>query len=162
MTCTSRTLRRWLVLVVQVDSREKTHIITDILKQFEEADVQYVISKLYVGDYMIYGHPEIVVDRKHNLAELAGNVTKEHDRFAAELTNAKAVGTKIIILVEDGNIQSLEDVKTWKSRNTKVKGEVLFKILSTMLSETDKYDFDIKFCKKTETGKEIIKILKGE
>lgn len=149
-------------MVVQVDSREKTHIITDILKQFEEADVQYVISKLYVGDYMIYGHPEIVVDRKHNLAELAGNVTKEHDRFAAELTNAKAVGTKIIILVEDGNIQSLEDVKTWKSRNTKVKGEVLFKILSTMISETDKYDFDIRFCKKTETGKTILKILRKE
>jgi hypothetical protein len=65
----------------------------------------------------------------------------------------------MIVLIEDDRIDTFEDVKKWKSPHTKVKGETLYKAMKTMESETDKYDVEFRFCKKCETGEQIIKIL---
>lgn len=149
--------------VIQVDSREKARAIVNILETFETENVDYVVSKLYVGDYMQYGHPEIVVDRKQNVGEICGNICgKQHKRFSEELKKAKAVGTHIVILIEDDRINDFEDVKKWSSPHTKIKGETLYKAMKTMESETDKYDVEFQFCKKSETGKRILEILGGE
>lgn len=150
-------------MIVQIDSREKARAIEKIINTFEENDVQYVISKLYVADYMIYGHPELVVDRKQNLGEVCSNICgPQHSRFSTELQNAKAVGSKVIILIEDDSINTFEDVKSWSSKHTKVKGETLYKAMKTMEEETDKYDVKFLFCKKEETGKKILELLGGK
>lgn len=149
-------------MIVQVDSREKAHAIEKILNTFEAEGIQYVISKLYVADYMQYGHPEIVIDRKQNIGELAGNICgPQHSRFSTELQNAKAVGSKVIVLVEDDSVEDFEGVKSWSSKHTKVKGETLYKAMKTMESEIDKYDVKFMFCKKEETGKKILELLGG-
>ena len=110
---------------------------------------------------MLYGKQHIAVDRKQNLNELAGNLSKDHKRFKSELTRAKEVGTKIVVLIEDDKYNCLEDVKKWKSSYSNLTGDWLYKTMKTMQSKKDEYDVEFRFCKKIETGEEIIKILLG-
>lgn len=152
---------------IQIDSREKARAIGKILNTFDENNLTYIVSKLHVGDYMQYGHPELIVDRKQHLSELAGNMCStqvdkdgnKYNRFRDELKEAKRLGTKIVILVEDDKINDFEDVKNWSSKFSKVKGETLYKAMKTMESETDKYNVEFMFCKKEETGQKIIELL---
>ena len=157
-------------MVIQVDTREKTRAIQKILKTFEENQIQYVSHSMVIGDYQDLCNGTLVIDRKQNLGELCGNLCStqkkkdgtKYNRFREELKNAKKFGIKVILLVEDDNINNLEEVKNWSSKYTKVKGITLFKAINTMLMETEKYNFEIQFCKKEETGKKIIEILKGK
>lgn len=150
--------------VIQIDTREHRHAIRRILEQFDEAGIRHFSSKLYVGDYQRVDNGLLVVDRKQNLQELAGNVCQQHERFRAELERAAAAGIHIIILCEHGGaIRGLDDVKIWKNPRLKespgaITGEKLHKILVTM---SERYGVDFLFCDKRVTGKKIIELLGG-
>lgn len=146
-------------MVIQIDTREKERAIQKIIQTFDVLGIKYISSKLYVGDYMLWGHPELIVDRKQNLGELAGNLSKNHKRFKTELKNAYELGTKIIVLIEDDNYSCLDDVKNWKSPHTKLTGEWLYKTMLTMQNKKEEYDVEFRFCKKCDTGEEIARIL---
>lgn len=154
-------------MVIQVDSREKAHAIQKILETFDRNGVEWFVSKLPVGDYMSLDNPRLVIDRKQNLNEICNNVVQDHKRFAAELERAKKYGIHVIVLVEHGKgISELSDVINWQNPRLKqspmaVSGERLFRILSTMHNNRDKYDVEFQFCEKKETGKRIIEILSG-
>lgn len=60
--------------MIQIDSREHQKVIDGIKKAFDAAGEKWFVSKLYVGDYMNYDNPRLVIDRKQNLSELCGNV----------------------------------------------------------------------------------------
>lgn len=147
-----------------VDSREKAKAIQKIIKTFEDNDVNYLVSKLPVGDYMSLDNSRLVIDRKQSLSELCCNVCQQHERFKAELERANKYGIKLIILCEHGGrIKSLEDVISWTNPRLKVSplamsGERLYKVLSTM---SKRYNVEFLFCTKSNTGKEILRILKG-
>lgn len=161
-------------MTIQIDSREKARAIKNIVAEFDKQKINYFVSKLYVGDYMNYDNPRVIIDRKQNLTELCANVCQQHDRFRAELLRAKEAGIKIIILCEHSkNIKCLEDVIWWenprKKRRVKdkagrwviketkaIEGGKLYKILATM---QNKYDCKFLFCDKGETGRKIIEIL---
>ena len=87
---------------------------------------------------------------------------QEHKRFTAELKRALDAGIHVVILCEHGGkIETLNDVREWVNPRLSdsplaVSGERLHKILSTMKRT---YDFEILFCKKADTGKEILRIL---
>ena len=153
------------MLTIQVDSREKAHIIQPIIDTFDERGVKWFISKLPVGDYMSLDNPMLVVDRKHNLQECVGNVCQGHKRFVAELEKANDLGIKLIILIEHSrSIRKLEDVIHWNNPRLKVSplavsGERLYKI---MYSLQKKYGIEWQFCEKRNTGKRIIEILGGD
>jgi len=148
---------------VLIDTREKPNAIGKIIKQFEENDIKYARSKLFVGDYMSLSNAKYVIDRKQGLQELCGNVCQQHQRFKAELQRANELGIKVCVLVEHGeNISCLEDVKNWYNPRLKTspratKGETLYKILDTL---SWNYDVDFEFCKKGETGLRIIELLR--
>ena len=152
-------------MTIWVDSREKPKAITKILDEFDRQGVKWFVSKLPVADYMNMDNPRLVIDRKQNLNELCNNVVQEHKRFAAELSKAKEMGIHIVVLVEHGkNITCLNDVINWKNPRLKqspmaVSGERLFRILSTMQNNHEKYDVEFQFCDKKDTGKRIIEIL---
>ena len=55
--------------MILVDTREKPKAIGKILKYFEVNGIEYDSSKLYVGDYIRYDNPKLVIDRKQNIAE---------------------------------------------------------------------------------------------
>ena len=149
---------------IQIDSREKVHAIQKILATFDERGIKWFVSKLPVGDYQSLDNPRLVIDRKCNLAELCGNVCQQHERFKAELIRANEYGIKLIILCEHGgSIRSLQDVMSWHNPRLKespmaVSGERLYKILSAVSA---KYNVDLVFCDKRQTGAKIIELLEA-
>lgn len=148
--------------LIVVDTREKGH--KTILKYFEKNNKDYIISKLDYGDYMLYKNNNVVIDRKNNLLELAGNLcnTLEHQRINREIERAKNAGCKqFIFLIAESKIKTLEDVKNWKSPHTKVKGETLLKIMITM---KERYGVRFIVCSHKDMGKAIVELLesKGE
>lgn len=164
-------------MLIMVDTREKQRAIRKILKGFDERNIQYVSSKLYVGDYMSLDNPRLIIDRKQNLQELCGNVCQQHERFKKELIKAIQANIQLIVLIEHGpDIQSLEDVYFWKNpRKHEVRwrvvngkrekyivsakavdGNQLYKSLCTI---RDRYNVRFEFCEKKDTGKKIIELL---
>ena len=151
-------------MTIQIDTREKSRAIKQIVSYFDETGIQHYTSKLYVGDYMCLDNPRVVIDRKQNLQEICGNVCQQHERFINELKRAREIGIKIIILCEHGNnIKTLADVQGWVNPRLRtspkaVSGKQLFKILFTI---GQRYDVDFVFCDKRMTGYMIAKILGG-
>jgi len=148
--------------VIQIDTREKPRAIRRILQAFDDAGVQYISSKLYVGDYQRLDNSLLVVDRKQNLAEIAGNLTQQHERFRAELERAKRAKIRVVVLCEHGGqIRSIEDVAAWKNPRLKespgaITGDRMAKIMQTM---AERYGVEWRFCDKRQTGKKILEIL---
>ena len=151
-----------------IDSREKPRAIKKIVKDFDEAGIRYETSKLLFGDYMDYSRPNIVVDRKQNIAELAKNCTVESSRFRAELDRAKAAGAQLIVLVEQNrykngddwvSVKDIGDLMLWSSPYTKIRGEKMFRVLASWVN---KYNLSVRFCDKRRTGKEILEIIYGD
>ena len=154
--------------IVAIDSREKPKAIQKILMQFDEAEIQHISTKLYIGDYMDYSRPHLVVDRKQSIAELAKNCTADHVRFRAELDRAKSVGAKLVILVEQDRykdrdkwirVETISDLMLWSNPHTTIRGEKVFRVLSSWCS---KYDIEVRFCDKRVTGQRILEIIYPE
>lgn len=150
-----------------VDSREKPKAITGILDYFERNGIEYEVSKLLFGDYMDYSRPQLVIDRKQNIAELAKNCTREHERFRRELERVSKTGSKLIILVEQNRykdrdewvqVRQIVDLIRWESPHTMVRGEKIYRVLASWCA---KYPVEVRFCDKRATGKQIVNILYG-
>ena len=143
--------------LIIVDTREKGH--KSILKYFDEHSIDYIVSKLDYGDYKLYKDNNVVIDRKDSLLELAGNLchTLEHQRINREIERSKQDNCKnFIFLIGDNKIKSVEDIKNWTSPHTKVKGDTLLKIMSTMAK---KYGVRFMIVPKKDMGKKIIELL---
>ena len=152
---------------ILIDTREKPKAIENILRTFDEAGIEHVSTKLLFGDYMDWNRPEIVVDRKQNIAEIAKNVTTDRARFVRELERAKSVGSKLVILVEQNrfkdrdkwiHVEDVSDLMLWSSPHTKIRGEKVFRVLSELIY---KYDISVEFCDKRSTGRRILEIIYG-
>lgn len=150
-----------------IDTREKPKAIGNILKTFDEYGVRYESSKLLFGDYMDWNRPNIVIDRKQNIAELAKNVTVELKRFTAELERAKAAGAELVILVEQNkykyngqwkHVENIVDLMLWTNPHTSIQGEKVYRTLAALQY---RYNIIVKFCDKRQTGKKIIELIYG-
>ena len=142
------------------DTREKGN--KKILEYFDKVAQDYIISKLDAGDYMLYKNYTTIIDKKDGLLELAGNLchTQEHERIKREIAKARELGCKnFIFLIQDSKIKSLEDIKNWSSPHTKVKGETLLKIMTTM---KQKYGIRFIICEKKKMGEMIINLLNSK
>ena len=146
-------------MIIQIDTREQKY--DHVQRYFDSQGIKHVRSKCVVGDYVNLENPMVVVDRKKDLQEVCGNVTKQHDRFVRELELAKELGYRLIVLVEDPEIQRLGDVCGWynwrlKTNPKAVSGPKLYKIMKTMSS---KYGFEWRFAPKEKCGEVIVQIL---
>lgn len=167
------------MFLIQCDTREHDKEWRRIEKQFNKLGIKYIRSKMFVGDYMSFDNPRLVIDRKKDLLELCGNVCQQHKRFKDELIRAMENEIKIIILCEHGpDITCLEDVLFWQNPRlletdwkmvdghpekvqlypNAVTGEKLYKSLSTI---KERYNVEFLFCDKSETGRKIVEILGG-
>lgn len=143
--------------LIIVDTREKGH--KKILEHFDKVGQEYIVSKLDAGDYMLYKNYTTIIDKKDGLLELAGNLchTNEHERIKREIARAKELGCEnFIFLIQDNKIKSLEDIKNWSSPHTKVKGETLLKVMSTM---KQRYGVRFIIVPKKNMGEMIIRLL---
>lgn len=132
-----------------------------VTNYFDKQDIKWYRSKLICGDYQNPLNPTVVIDRKQSLQEVCGNVTKDHARFVRELELAKDLGYKMIVLVEEPNINSLSQVPTWynwrrKTNPKAITGRTLYKI---MLKMSQKYDFEWQFTTKSKCGEKIVELL---
>lgn len=151
-----------------IDSREKPKAIRNIISTFDDAGIEYETSKLLFGDYMDYSRPNLVIDRKQNIAELAKNCTVEAQRFKNELERAQRANSRLVILVEQNrykdrdkwvSVNEISDLIMWSNPHTSIRGEKVFRVLSSWVA---KYDLQVEFCDKRVTGKRIIEILYPE
>ena len=90
-------------LVVIADSREQVH--QHIISWLDKHNIQHKSRALETGDYSVMlgdttFEDEVVVERKANLDEIAGNFTAGRERFEREMIRAKAGGIKVFLIVE--------------------------------------------------------------
>jgi len=162
--------------VIVCDTREKkTAHITDY---FDEKGLKWVRSKLYVGDYSLLDNMSVCVDRKKDLQEVYGNLIgkKPHIRFREEADRARESGIRLVILVEDGTIDRLEDVHRWNNRRIwqyrmmlkrgetpKFKEPIPSATLQKIMERfAEVHGVEWRFCKKNETAKTILELLNYE
>ena len=149
-------------IVLQVDTRERQY--EHVTSYFDSQGIKWVKSKCVVGDYVNLENPMVVIDRKKDLQEVAGNVCQQHDRFVRELELAKELGYRMIVLIEEPTITSVEQVfgwYNWRSRkNPKaISGRTLAKIMLTM---SQKYGVEWHFTSKAKCGERIVELLGEE
>ena len=147
-------------MIIVEDTRNQIGKHKELNRQLEALGIKVIRTKLFVGDYSRLDNQTVCVDTKKDWLEVAGNLTKQHERFKAECLRAKNNGIRLIVLVEEN-----KSADAWKSpirRNGKavsqVKGEILQKIVNTMQS---RYDVEFIYCDKKETAQRLIKILGG-
>lgn len=156
--------------MIQIDTREQNNM--HIIRYFDNMGIDYFSAKLDFGDY---ANPlkkeQIVIERKKNLIEFAGNCGKDHLRFKNELIRAKENDYKIIVLVEEKI--KYEDLIYWTNPREKKKtrllkdgtvklvhgmdGDKMYKICEKWKEE---YPLEIIFCDKKETPVIISFLLK--
>lgn len=152
---------------VLVDTREQ--VWDNIKNALDNAKCPVERGKLSQGDYTAFipisAFPgcqpidgitslqdEVVIERKANLDEIAGNFTVDRDRFEREFIRAKANGVKIFLLIENS---SWEDIFSHNYRS-KLSPKSLY---GSLLSWQAKYNLTILFCRPAETGRIIYGIL---
>lgn len=107
-------------------------------------------GRLYEGDSAISA--KCAIERKMSLDELAGNLTRDRDRFRREFERAQEAGATIYLLVEDG---SWDKILRHEYRS-RFAPEAFFASLTAWQA---RYDLRIIFCPHTITAKLIQEIL---
>ena len=148
-----------------IDSREKPKAIRSIVKYFDSIGLVHETSKLFIGDYQDFNRPQIIVDRKQNIAELAKNCTADHERFRRELERAQKANTTLVVLVEQNrykegdrwiHVEAVADLMLWESPHTTIRGEKVYRVLRSWMA---KYPLRVEFCDKRNTGRRIYEII---
>ena len=148
-----------------IDTREKPKAIQTIIKAIDEAGIPHESTKLLFGDYMDWNRPQIVIDRKQNIAELAKNCTSDHERFRRELQRAQKANTTLVVLVEQNrykegdrwiHVEDVADLMLWESPHTTIRGEKVYRVLRSWMA---KYPLRVEFCDKRSTGRRIYEII---
>ena len=154
--------------IILTDTRQQKE--KHILKEFDNQGILHIRTNLSSADYMalrysendgIYLDYSILIDTKKDLNEVAMNLcnSKEHERIKREITRAKELGCqKFYFLIADDSIQSIDDIKNWHSKFSKVKGKTLLKIMFTM---SKKYNIIFTITSRKNIGKKIIELLGG-
>ena len=148
-----------------IDTREKPKAIRSIVKYFDSIGLTHESTKILFGDYMDWSRPQLVIDRKQNIAELAKNCTADHERFRRELERAQKANTTLVVLVEQNrykdrdrwiHVESVEDLMLWESPHTTIRGEKVYRVLRSWMA---KYPLRVEFCDKRQTGRRIYEII---
>lgn len=154
-------------MVVLVDTREQN--TARARERYSRFGCPYRRAHLSYGDYCYnfscndiweYNEedvvvPEVVIERKMNLDELAMCFGKERKRFTAEFERIKAAGAKSYLLVENA---------TWENLlNGKYKSKLNPKSFKASLSAwMARYNCTPIFCKSETSGEMIREILYRE
>jgi hypothetical protein len=138
------------------DSRERKN--QHILDYFDRHNIEYEIRKLDTADYWNDENPNVLIDRKQNLNEVAQNLcSPDSSRFWREVRRSYNDKQKFIVLIEHGpNIKSLADVSSWQSKYSRISGS---RLQAEMYRVGIAYNIQFEFCSKRSTGKRIMELL---
>ena len=156
-------------MIIEMDTREKAKATEKIKAEFARRNIQFIGTKLYVGDYRSLENPKFVIDRKQNLDEIYKNLCHERSgmltRLEKEVIRAANATIKMVILCEHGkNIKCIEDVKNWDNPRLKKTPYAWDgnKMYREMIKFSLKYNVEFLFCDKINTGRRIIELLEQE
>lgn len=167
-------------MVIIEDTRQKPGQHSNISEYCSEHGIAVVRSKLAVGDYC--SPPPVSIDTKQGMEEVYTDLIQQHDRFRDECMLAQAMGTKLIILIENTDgLTCLDDVSLWRNpriddyyakyafqlsarkagKHIKlpappVSSKRLCRMMETM---SEKYGVEWRFCRYEDTGEIIERIL---
>ena len=156
-------MRDFIILTDTRQQKEK-----HITKLFDEAGIMHAQTKLESGDYMAVRYNEekgfykdytTLIDTKKDLLEMCGNLCRssEHKRLVNEVELAHKLGCKdFIFLIGEKDIKSIEDIKNWSSKYTKIKGHVLLKTIQTF---KEHHDCRFIIASKKDLGNKVIDLL---
>lgn len=149
--------------VIIEDTRNKPDKNKHIRKQLESLGYKVERCKLYTGDYSYATNQSVCIDTKADLQEVCGNLTQQHERFQAECIRAKEAGIRLVILIQDPRIHSLNEVPSWynwrlKKNRLALTGKKLYRIMATMV---ERYGVEWQFTTRDKIGERIIEILEG-
>ena len=153
--------------IILTDSRQQKE--QHILKEFDKQGILHIRTGLPSADYMalrynngFYLDYTTLIDTKKDLEEMSSNLcnSQNHERIKREIFKAKELGCKnFIFLIADNKIKTIQDLQSWSSKRTKVKGSVLLKIMRTM---SERYGIRFIICEKKKIGKKVIELLEKE
>lgn len=92
----------------------------------------------------------VAIERKMSLTEIAGNLTRERQRFTAEFERAKSRGVRLYVIVEQA---SWENAYAGVYRS-KMKPKSL---VASLLTWGARYDTPILFCERSDTSGKLIR-----
>lgn len=138
------------------DTRERKN--QHILNYFDRHNIEYEIRKLDTGDYWNSENPNIVIDRKKDLAELCQNLcSSDKTRFWKEVRRSYSDKIKLIVLIEQGGkFRAIKDVSEWSGKYSSVSGK---RLMEEMYRVHIAYGIDFMFCDKRSTGRIICELL---
>lgn len=147
--------KRLKELTVICDSREQVN--GHLIAWFDKHHINHQPRSLETGDYSVMlddytFEDEVVIERKANLDEIAGNFTVGRERFEREMIRAKANGVKMFLIIENA---SWTDILLHNYRSD-LKPQ---SFLATLLSWQVRFNVTVLFCKPGETAQILYSIL---
>lgn len=153
-------------ILILADTRQQKD--AHITNYFDKNNIQWIRTGLPSADYMAVRYNNgfikdysVLIDTKKNVEEIAGNLcrTTDHERVKREIERARELGCKqFIFLICDNKIKSIDDLKNWSSKRTRVSGITLLKIMRTM---SERYNVRFIFTSKQNAGAKILSLLQN-
>lgn len=149
--------------VILEDTRNKPSKNAHIRKQLEDLGYTVIRQGLNCGDYTWALDQHITIDTKANMNEVESNLIHDHERFRNECIRAQQLGAKLVILVQDPKLKSVDDVFGWYNIRKKwsPKAASGVQLAKMMLSMEKKYGVKWEFTSRDNLGKRIVELLGG-
>lgn len=146
-------------MVILTDTREKKNL--HIIDFLDKNGIPHETEKLETADYSFYlpNYPELnadrkfLVERKASLNEVAGNLTKDRERFTREFER-----------IQDNRCHLVMENATWKKiLSGSYRGNFSpTSYMASLLTLNIRYDCPMWFCTQEESPLLIYSILKYE
>lgn len=171
------------------DTRNQIGRHTTKRNWFEANGIEVVRKKINYGDYALSTDaPRVAIDTKRSVAEVAQNISRDHERFKRECLRARDANARLIVLVENEHgYLTIPDVARWvndecrrcrmrgfcdpggkgpcvnqrhkKSRRKPIQGPRLALAMQTM---GERYGVEFMFCHPSQSAPIIASILADE
>lgn len=142
-------------LVYCIDTREQP---TKSLAKRMEYLQPNVRETLNAGDYTAktllpdgtWFYVPSAVERKMSLTEIAGNLTRERDRFKAEFNRASERGIRLYILIEQASWEAAYS----GAYRSQMKPQSM---IASLLTWSARYGCSVLMCERSDTGGKLIR-----
>lgn len=124
---------------------------------WDKKKVPYMTRKLDVGDYSaqigdMTLERDIAIERKRNLDEICGNLSADRDRFEREFLRAKAIGTKVFLIIENATWTDIY-LQNYRSQLSPKS------LMASLMSWQVRFNITVIFCVPENTPRLIHQIL---
>jgi len=163
------TLRRMGVELIEAPLPVGDYVLVD--DKVQEVLDRKAKRGIAVKKMDLLGAYKTVVDSKGSIQELAGNICgKDHGRVKDDMILAQNNGIRLVYLIQDDSIGSLEDLHKWVNPRLflKKRGQQMFPnavrgvtLMKACMTCREKYGCEFIFCKPKNAATKIVEILTG-